>query len=99
MIITILNNIFKIIICHMIGDYVLQCDFIAKTKGSNWYHLFVHCILYVVPFAVVFGLDWRVYVLLLTHLIIDPSKARYNKITYLQDQVLHYIVALILFLI
>ena len=99
MTITVLNNIFKIIICHMIGDYVLQCDFIAKTKGSNWYHLFVHCILYVVPFAVAFGLDWEIYVLLITHLIIDPLKARYNKITYTQDQVLHYIVALILFLI
>ena len=82
----------------MIGDYVLQCDFIAKTKGSNWYHLFIHCILYVVPFTVVFGLDWKVYILLLTHLIIDPLKARYNKITYLQDQVLHWIVASIIYL-
>ena len=83
----------------MIGDYVLQCDFIAKTKGSNWYHLFVHCILYVVPFVVVFGIDWRIYVLLLTHLIIDPLKARYNKINYIQDQILHYIVASMLYLI
>ena len=83
----------------MIGDYVLQCDFIAKTKGSNWYHLFVHCILYVVPFVVVFGIDWRIYVLLLTHLIIDPLKARYNKINYIQDQILHYVVASMLYLI
>ena len=83
----------------MIGDYVLQCDFIAKTKGSNWYHLFVHCILYVVPFVIVFGIDLRIYVLLLTHLIIDPLKARYNKINYIQDQILHYIVASMLYLI
>ena len=95
----ILNNILEIIICHMIGDYVLQCDFIAKTKGSNWYHLFVHCILYVVPFVIVFGIDLRIYVLLLTHLIIDPLKARYNKINYIQDQILHYIVASMLYLI
>ena len=95
----ILNNILEIIICHMIGDYVLQCDFIAKTKGSNWYHLFVHCILYITPFAFIFGFDWRIYLLLLTHLIIDPLKARYNKINYIQDQILHYIVASMLYLI
>lgn len=27
--------ILNIIMCHLIGDYVLQCDFIAKTKGQN----------------------------------------------------------------
>ena len=32
-----------LVFCHLVGDYVLQSDFIAKTKGSNWYHLFVHC--------------------------------------------------------
>ena len=85
----------KLIMCHMFGDYVLQCDFIAQTKGSNWYHLIVHCILYCVPFAVVFGFTWQLYVVLLAHLIIDPLKARYGKITYTQDQVLHYIVSLI----
>lgn len=45
-----LETIFKIVIAHLIGDYVLQSDFIAKTKGENWYHLFVHSALYVVPF-------------------------------------------------
>ena len=44
------KTLFILVICHLIGDYFLQSDFIAKTKGQNWYHLFVHCILYVVPF-------------------------------------------------
>ena len=35
----------QLIMCHLIGDYVLQIDFIAKSKGDNWYHLFVHCAL------------------------------------------------------
>lgn len=90
-----MNKVILLIICHMIGDYVLQCDFIAKTKGSNWYHLFVHCILYVAPFIFIFGFDWRILLLLLTHLIIDPLKARFNRITYVQDQVLHYIICCI----
>jgi hypothetical protein len=79
----------------MIGDYVLQADFIAQTKGKNWYHLFVHCALYCVPFAIVFGFTWQLGLIFLTHIIIDPLKARYNKITYIQDQILHYVVVLL----
>lgn len=26
---------FKLLVCHLIGDYVLQTDFIAKTKGKD----------------------------------------------------------------
>ena len=48
--------VFKLLVCHLIGDYVLQTDFIAKTKGENLYHLIVHCVLYTVPFIFV-GFD------------------------------------------
>ena len=91
----LVNTIILLVICHMLGDYFLQIDFIASTKGKNWYHLIVHCMLYIVPFIIVFGLDWRIYVLLLSHIIIDPLKARYNKISYVQDQMLHYLIMLI----
>lgn len=87
------NKILIIVICHLIGDYVLQCDFIAKTKGTNYYHMLVHCLLYLVPFTIAFGIDWRIYLLLISHLIIDPLKARYNKINQTVDQILHYMVA------
>ncbi len=90
-----IEKVLLIIICHLIGDYVLQCDFIAQTKGKNWYHLFVHCFLYIVPFYFVFGYDWRIWVILVLHIMIDPLKARYDKINYVTDQILHYIVALI----
>lgn len=85
----------KIIMCHLIGDYVLQSDFIAQTKGSNRYHLVVHCFLYIVPFYIVFGFDWKLIVILITHIVIDPLKARWNKINYITDQILHYLIALI----
>jgi hypothetical protein len=32
----ILYNAYIAIALHMLGDYVLQTDFIAKTKGENW---------------------------------------------------------------
>ena len=90
-----IETIVLLIMCHLIGDYVLQIDFIAKTKGENWYHLFVHCALYIVPFYICFGFVWQLAIIFIAHLIIDPLKARYNKINYWQDQVLHYLTSLL----
>lgn len=90
-----LEKIILLVFCHLIGDYVLQSDFIATTKGTNWYHLFVHSALYLVPFYICFGLVWQIAVIFVAHLIIDPLKARYNKINYWQDQTLHYLVSLL----
>lgn len=89
--------IIKIIFCHLVGDYVLQGEFIAKTKGENWYHLIVHCLLYILPFYILFGLDWRLSIILVTHIIIDALKARYKKINYITDQLLHYLTAVIVY--
>ena len=90
-----MNNVIYLILCHLVGDYVLQCDFIAKTKGSNFYHLFVHCALYCLPFVLLYGIDWKIGVLFVSHIIIDVLKARFNKISYIIDQILHYIVLFI----
>lgn len=92
---TILQKLILLIMCHLVGDYVLQSNFIASTKGKNWYHLFVHCVLYTVPFLIVFGWTWQLLIIFLTHMIIDPLKARYGKITYVQDQILHYAITLV----
>ena len=80
---------------HLIGDYVLQIDFIAKSKGTNIYHLLVHCFLYCVPFYIMFGAIWQLAVLFITHIIIDLLKARYKLIPYWLDQVLHYVICLL----
>ena len=94
-VIDVMTLMCKLVFCHLLGDYVLQCDYIAQTKGKNWYHLFVHSALYCFPFFCWFGLVWQLPVVFVSHMIIDPLKARYNKITYVQDQVLHYLVILL----
>lgn len=83
--------------CHLVGDYVLQNDFIAKTKGSNTYHMFVHCMLYCLPF-VFFMPMWQIMIIYIVHVFTDTAKASFNKITYVEDQVIHYSI-LIIFLI
>jgi hypothetical protein len=90
-----INRILLLVMCHMIGDYVLQSDFIAKTKGENWYHLFVHCVLYCVPFAVIFGINELLAYIFVQHFIIDSLKARHKIINYITDQILHYLILLI----
>lgn len=87
-----IEAIYRLIVCHFIGDYVLQSDFLAKSKGTNIWHMISHCFLYSVPFAIVFGFEWQIAVILCTHFIIDSLKARYKKIGYVADQVLHFAV-------
>ena len=90
--------ILNLIFCHVVGDYILQQDFIAASKGKNFYHLFIHGVLYILPFRIVFGADWRLVVLFGTHFIIDALKARYKIINYACDQALHYLTAAILYI-
>lgn len=85
----------ELILCHLIGDYVLQIDRIADTKGTNMYHLFVHCALYCAPFYFIYGVSWQLAFIFATHVIVDLLKAKYKKIDYKTDQILHYITLVI----
>lgn len=86
-----METIFKLIVCHLIGDYVLQSNFLATTKGQNLYHLFVHCFLYIVPFYFIFGFTWQLSILFAVHMLVDVLKARCGMINYVCDQIIHYI--------
>lgn len=108
----ILNTIIKLILCHLVGDYVLQIDYLAKTKGNNFYHLLAHCFLYAIPFYICFGFVWQLIPLISLHIIIYFLKAKkiyvfiYPKgkqkqiyvMPYWLDQVLHYATCLLYFI-
>ena len=79
-----------LVFCHMIGDYVLQSDFIARTKGENWWHMIVHCTMYVLPFYLVIGHDWRIAALWAHHFLVDTMKARWKFIGYAEDQIFNF---------
>lgn len=90
-----LELLFKLVLCHLVGDYVLQIDYIAKSKSNNVYHLLVHCLLYCLPFYILFGFVWQLIPLLVLHIVIDLLKARYKLIPYWLDQLLHYVTCLL----
>lgn len=85
----VFKTVFTLAVCHFIGDYVLQTDFIANSKGTNLWHMIAHCVLYSAPFAIAFGISDELVVIIATHFVIDSLKARWNKIGYAADQLLH----------
>ena len=93
------THLYILLSLHAIGDYLLQTDFIAKTKSNNWWHLVVHCLLYTVPFWLYFGFNWKLLILLFMHFMIDAAKCRWHNIDYTTDQLSHIIVMLMLYLI
>jgi hypothetical protein len=59
------------LVCHAVGDYVLQNHWMALKKTQAWPPALVHALFYTVPFAVVFGLVPALAVIGVTHAIID----------------------------
>ena len=93
-----IDLILKVLFSHLLGDYVLQIDYIAKMKSSSLYHLFVHCALYCFPFYILCDMNHVMLVILfVSHILIDFLKARFNLIDESQDQALHYSVLILMF--
>ena len=94
-----IEKIVKIVMCHIVGDYLFQTDYMAREKGKDWYILFVHCVCYCVPFAVVFGIDYRLMLMFIAHFVADALKARWHMIGLFEDQLFHYWIAMLLMLL
>lgn len=65
------------LIFHLIGDYVMQSDWMAQNKIKAHWPAFCHAWVYSLPFA--FIASWPAYlVILITHFFIDRYRlARY----------------------
>ena len=96
---------------HYIGDYVFQSDFLAKTKATSFYSLFVHSFLYTMTIGCAFYLIcgnfymYQFFILLFSHICIDYVKANAKDkqkalTTYLYvDQILHITINYLLFIL
>ncbi len=63
------------LICHLIGDYVLQNDKMAMNKHAftvkGWFWCFTHCLIYTIPFLFITRDPLKLFLIFLTHFIID----------------------------
>ena len=91
---------FILVMVHYLCDFALQNDFVAKFKAIKindeynpiWYHcLIAHCAIHSLGVYVVTKSIWLSAIMFVTHFIIDQSKCL-NKLTFNQDQFLHFIV-------
>ena len=73
------ETIIWIILCHCLGDYFFQTQYLALNKGKDNYLLFVHCVTYCTPFIIKFGISWKIFFIFIIHFISDISKARYDN--------------------
>lgn len=67
------------LICHLMGDYVLQTDWMARTKISSLSAAIVHALVYSLPFTLITGFSWALFVIFATHVLID----RYRLASYI----------------
>lgn len=60
-----------IVLAHLVGDYILQSDWMACGKTSRWWPAIVHGATYTVPFLVVTRSPWVLLAIGGTHIVID----------------------------
>lgn len=58
------------LVFHLIGDYLLQNDWMASNKTKNSYVALLHALIYSVPFLYIVS-DWRWFIIFITHFFID----------------------------
>jgi hypothetical protein len=66
------------LLCHAIGDYVFQSDWMAREKTRRWLPALTHAAVYSVPFLSLCPSFAALAVIVLSHAIIDRLRlARY----------------------
>lgn len=61
--------------CHMIGDYVIQNDWMALEKTKRWWPAIVHGVTYTLPFLFITQSPLALFVICSTHVVLDHTYA------------------------
>jgi hypothetical protein len=60
------------LLCHLLGDYITQTDWMANNKTKSFVPAFVHALVYSLPFFFIFDLSViAATVICYTHFVID----------------------------
>lgn len=61
------------IYAHLIGDYIIQNDFMALNKKKSDLHCSIHIITYMIPFLLCGLTWWQLLLIAIQHYIIDRT--------------------------
>ena len=62
------------IYAHLIGDYIIQNDWMAQNKKNSHLHCVVHIITYMIPFLLCNMVWWQLLLIAIQHYAIDKTK-------------------------
>lgn len=65
------GQVLGLLLAHLIGDYVIQSDWMALEKTKRWWPAWAHAITYGAPFVLVTRSPWALLVIVVTHAVID----------------------------
>ncbi|AWN05894.1 hypothetical protein SEA_CRICKO_28 [Streptomyces phage CricKo] len=60
-----------VLLAHLVGDYILQSDWMANEKTKRWFPAWAHGVTYGLPFLFVTNSPWALAVIVVTHVVID----------------------------
>jgi len=60
-----------VLLAHLVGDYVLQSDWMANEKTKRWFPAWAHAVTYGLPFLLVTQSPLALAVIVVTHAVID----------------------------
>lgn len=61
------------IYAHLVGDYILQNDWMAQNKKKSSFHCLVHVFCYMVPFLLCGFAWWQLLAIVVQHYSIDRT--------------------------
>jgi hypothetical protein len=73
------------VLCHMVGDYLIQNDWMAGEKTKRWTPAIAHAVSYGLPFLVVTWNPWALLVIVGTHAVIDRYRLA-RHVCWLKNQ-------------
>lgn len=67
-----------LLLAHLVGDYILQSDWMAHEKTKRWWPAIAHAVTYGLPFLLLTQSPWALLVIIGSHAVIDRYRlARY----------------------
>jgi len=66
-----MTSVGAIILAHLVGDYLLQSDWMAQEKTRRWWPAIAHAVTYTLPFLMLTRSPPALAVIAVTHAVID----------------------------